>query len=417
VWVFVPYGVIPLGIGYRDRTRRSASAGRAVPDGTMRSMTPPPRRPTPQPPHAPALDRLRGTYPAKRHNARTIAALTANPGCTRRAVLDAAGADKPAIAERVGFPGRFGQSRFALARGNAFEALLKADRGAALLDLLRDVLDCSIREARYDDLGADEDATTGERTARTRDLVASAPGSALIDHPLLALDVAGSRVHLEPDLVAAQVDGRFHVVEIKSFAVVDGQADAAKVSAAAVQAAVYVLALRRLLVELGRDPELVSHDVVLVCPENFAFRPVAVVLDVRKQLGTLRRQLHRLAGVADLVAGLPDDLTFDLGLVGGAATRPAGELAAALAGLAARYAPECLSTCDLAYFCRDEAGGTTAALGRPVRDALGGVTAVDEVLALAAGTRAPTDEQAEAAALLRAAARLRAEALGSAWVR
>jgi hypothetical protein len=245
-------------------------------------------------------------------------------------------------------------------------------------------------------------------------VLADAAGAALIDHPLLTLDVAGQRVFLEPDLIAFQVEGRLHVVEIKSFAIVDGQADSAKVSAAAVQAAVYVLALRRLLEELGHDPGSVSHDVVLVCPENFAFHPTAVVLDVRKQLSTLRRQLIRLAAVADVVATLPAGLTFDLMLRGKQPTRTPAELMAALGRVEARYAPDCLATCELSAFCRHEAAGTTAALGRPVREALGGVDTVDEALALAAGTRAPTDQQAEAAALLQAAARLRAEALAAA---
>jgi hypothetical protein len=362
------------------------------------------------------LDRLRGTAPARRHNARTIAALTGNPGCTRRAVLDAAGVDKTRLAEHIGFPARFGQSRFALARGNGFEAMLKADGAALLLDLLRDTLGPDILgpdapDVGYDDLGADDDDTMGARHSRTRSLLAARAGAALVDHPLLTLDVAGQRVFLEPDLIALVIDGRLHVVEIKSFAIVDGQADSAKVSAAAVQAAVYVLALRRLLTGLGHDPTLVSHDVVLVCPENFAFRPTAVVLDVRKQLSTLTRQLTRLAAIGDIVAGLPADLTFDLALHGKKATRSPGELVAALDRVEARYAPDCLATCELSFFCRHEATGTTAALGRPVREALGGVDTIDEALALAAGTRAPTEEQAEAAALLQAAARLRSEAL------
>ena len=355
------------------------------------------------------LDRLRGAVPARRHNARTIAALTGNPGCTRRAVLDAAGVDKPRLAEHIGFPARFGQSRFALARGNGFEAMLKADGCAPLLELLRDTLGLvgvDAPDVRYDDLGEDADDTLAARHDRTRALLAAAAGAALVDHPLLTLDVAGRRVFLEPDLIAFQVEGRLHVVEIKSFAIVDGQADSAKVSAAAVQAAVYVLALRRLLTELGHDEQLVSHEVVLVCPENFAFRPTAVVLDVRKQLATLRRQLTRLAAVDDLVAPLPDDLSFDVAL-------PPSRLTDALGRVETRYAPECLSACEMAYFCRHEAAGTTAALGRPVREALGGVDTVTEVLALAAGTRTPTPEQAEAAALLQAAARLRAEALTS----
>ena len=344
------------------------------------------------------LDALRGPVPARRHNARTIAALTANPGCTRRAVLDAAGVDKPLLAQRVGNPAPFGQSGFALSRGNAFEALLKADSGAALRALLAEVLGAEL-PASYADLGADDDATLTARLGRTADLLTGG-GAALVDHPLLALDVAGRTVHLEPDLVAARVGGRYHVVEIKSFAIVDGQADSAKVSAAAVQAAVYVLALRRLL-----GAELVSHDVVLVCPENFAFRPTAVVLDVRKQLATLTRQLRRLAGVSALAADLPPGLTFD-------PAQPPAVLAAAIGALAARYAPECLSACELSYHCRDEAAGGTAALGRPVRDALGGVETVAEALALAAGDAEPAAGQEEVAALLRAAARLRAEALG-----
>ena len=92
--------------------------------------------------------------------------------------------------------------------------------------------------ATWTDLGGDEDRPERSRAA----LTASGSGPALFDHPLLGLDVAGQRVHLEPDLVAARLAGRFHVVEIKSFAVIDGQADPAKVSAAAIQSAVYVLA-------------------------------------------------------------------------------------------------------------------------------------------------------------------------------
>jgi hypothetical protein len=345
-----------------------------------------------------SLDRLRGAAKAKRHNARTIAALTGNPGCTRRAVLDAAGVDKPKLAETIGFPGSFGQSRFALARGNSFEAMLKADGCALLLDALRSV-GVTADEVGYDDLGADDDDTLAARHARTRDLLAKQARAALIDHPLLTLEVAGQTVFLEPDLIAFQARGRLHVVEIKSFAIVDGQADSAKVSGAAVQAAVYVLALRKLL---GDDQ--VNHEVVLVCPENFSLRPVAVRLDVRKQLATLRRQLSRLSSVAALIDALPPSVSFDLAL-------PAADLVASLAAVEARYAPECLSACELAVFCRHEAAGTTAALGRPVREALGGVETVAAALALAEGRQTPSPEQTEAAALLQAALRLRTEAL------
>ena len=339
------------------------------------------------------IDALRGPGPGKRHNARTIAALTGNPGCTRRAVLDAAGVDKLKLAERIGFPGSFGQSRFALARGNAFEAMLKADDCA----LLREVLGSS--EGRYEDLGEDADDTLTARHSRTREVLA-AGAATLLDHPLLTLEVAGRTVFLEPDLIAFQRGSQLQVVEIKSFAIIDGQADGAAVAAAAVQAAVYVLALRRLL---GDDR--VSHEVVLVCPENFSLRPVAVMLDVRKQLSTLRRQLSRLSSVSALIDELPETVTFD-------PAEPVPTLVDSLAAVGARYAPECLSTCELSVYCRHEASTSTAVLGRPVREALGGVDTVEEALGLAAGVLPPTPEQVEAAALLRAAQRLRDEALG-----
>jgi hypothetical protein len=366
------------------------------------------------------LARIRGRALARTHNARTIAALASNPGCARRAILDAAGVDKQRVAAHTGFPAPFGQSRFALARGNAFEAQVKADGAAELLTLLRDHLNLPIPEAHYDDL-SEVGGNTGLdlRHARTRTLLARAAAArtdagTMFDHPLLRLEVGGRHAFLEPDLIAFQLHGRFHVVEIKSFPVIDGQADGDKVAAAAIQSAVYVLALRDALAEQGLPPEAVSHDAILVCPENFASRPVVTSLDVRKQLTVLRRQLARIARIDDLLDLLPDDLTFDLDPDGdGTQRRGPADLADAIRQVNSRYAPGCLSTCEMCFFCRDEARGCTAAFGRDARDELGGVEHVDMVLRLARGADAPAD-LAEAAELLRVAVRLRAETLSEA---
>ncbi|MGC9670616.1 hypothetical protein ACNTMW_29235 [Planosporangium sp. 12N6] len=360
-----------------------------------------------------SLESLRGAAVPKNHNARTIAALTANPGCSRRAVMDAAGIDKERMAAHVGFPGRFGQSQFAITRGNAFEAQLKANGCAELLALLRKVLGLSIPEASYDDLESVEQVDA--RAARSRQLLTRAASGeeeagTLFDHPLLRLEVGGRWVYLEPDLIALQYGGKFYVVEIKSFAVIDGQADGTKVSAAATQAAVYVLALRRLLAEAGHDPELVSHDVVLVCPENFSNRPTGTLVDVRKKLLVLERQLARMRRVDTILETVAPDLTFDLAVDdAGVPRRPVAELVDGLGQLDARYSPECLAHCELSFFCRHEARGTTTTLGKSVREELGGVSSVDLALSLASGEVEPTEEQAEAAAMLRFAARLRAE--------
>ncbi|WP_131737469.1 hypothetical protein [Actinomadura roseirufa] len=358
---------------------------------------------------APDLDRLRGGAPPRNHDARTIAALTANPGCARRGVMDAAGVDKDAVARELGFPSPFGQSQFAITRGNAFEAQVKADGCAELLTLLRDGLGLAVPEVAYDDLEVVAGNEGRElRHARTRRLLARALESGegtLFDHPLLRLEIAGQLAYLEPDVIAFQLAGRLHVIEIKSFAVVDGQAEPEQVAAAARQSAVYVLALRRLVSELGHDPARVSHEVFLVCPENFSNRPVAAPLDVRPQLAVLERQLARLTRIDRILDALPGDLTFG----------PGAALADAVRTVEARYAPECMAGCEMAFFCRDEARacGATGALGRSVRDDLGGVDTIGTALALADGSLDPSDDLAETAAQLRTAARLRDEALAA----
>ncbi|GAA2873388.1 hypothetical protein GCM10010517_33900 [Streptosporangium fragile] len=362
------------------------------------------------------LEELRGPVPPRPHDARAIAALAANPGCTRRSVMDAAGIDKDRTARHVGFPAPFGQSQFAITRGNGFEALVKENGCAELLRVLRELLGLPVSQVGYQDV---ESVGSHLRHSHTRALIDRAAreedGAAVFyDHPLFSLEIAGHTSYLEPDVVAFQIGGRFHIVEIKSFGLVDGQAEPGKVAAAARQAAVYVLALRRLLADLGHDPERVSHDVVLICPENFANRPAGALIDVRKQLAVLNRQLARMTRVERLLADLPAGLTFDLAPdESGVPTRSAEELAEALRQVPARYAPDCLSTCDLCMFCRDEARvcGSTDMLGRQIRDQLGGVSRVSEALGLAEGTREPAEGQEEIAELLRLANRLREESL------
>jgi hypothetical protein len=359
------------------------------------------------------LARLRGRTMPRRHDARTIAALTANPGCARRALMDAAGVDKQKLASHAGFPAPFGQSQFAIARGNAFEAQLKENGAAQLLTLLREVLSLEVAEAHYADLGevgGNEDS--GLRHAYTRQRLTAAPGhlGTMFDHPMLRLRVAGRNAYLEPDLIAFQLRGMFHIVEIKSFAIIDGQADPAKVAAAAVQSAVYVLALRDLL---GCEDK-VCHETILICPRDFSSQPAAAKIDVRRQLTVLKRQLSRLAGINDLLAGYPDDLTFDLDPDEyQRPRRPPAELVDAVRLVGANYAPECLSACELCYLCRDEAQGTTGALGKAVRADLGGIEFTRQALDLARGA-VPGPDRAEAAAMLVQAARLRGQILGEA---
>jgi hypothetical protein len=361
------------------------------------------------------LGRLRGRALPLNHNARTISALAANPGCSRRALMDAAGVDKQKIAAHVGYPAPFGQSRFAITRGNAFEAQVKDNGAAQLLTLLREHLGLDVAEVAYTDLGDIGGNPARElRHVRTRHGLTGADHGprTLFDHPLLRLRVGGRHAYLEPDLIALRLDGSFHVIEIKSFPVIDGQADPAKVASAAIQSAVYVRALRDLIAEAGGDPGRVSHQTILVAPRDFASQPVATSLDVRRQLGVLDRQLVRLAKIEDLLDLYPETLTFDLDPgEDGTPRRPPKELTAALTVVPANYSPECLGTCELCFACRDEAAGSTGALGKSIREDLGGIEYDAQALALARG-QLPSADRAEIAAQLLRAAQLREQLLG-----
>ncbi|MFI1723975.1 hypothetical protein [Streptomyces sp. NPDC020489] len=357
------------------------------------------------------LAELRGPdVPAKALDARALAALAANPGCRRRAILDGAGVNKAALASALGAPSAFGQSQFALTRGNAFEAKVKADGGAELLRLVHETLDHRAEAptgARVPDLTAIGPEGRAARTALAlREATEAAGVWTLLDHPMLALDVAGSPAFLEPDAVVVHPDGTWTVVEIKSFPMLDGSADPAKVGAAARQAAVYVLALEQVAARLQPAPE-VRRRVLLVCPKDFSNLPTASAVDIRKQRAVTDRQLTRLTRLQDIADALPEGTCFD-------PARPAEELTAAVEAVPATYAPECLAACELAFHCRHrsrEAGAVTA-LGRSVRAELGGLTTVADVLAAARGEAG--DPRDPAVAALRRATELRAEALEAA---
>ncbi|MGW2408648.1 hypothetical protein ACWCXK_29610 [Streptomyces sp. NPDC001739] len=392
------------------------------------------------------LSELRGPGVRPRSlDARALAALAANPGCRRRALLDGAGVDKGALAGALGSPAGYGQSQFALVRGNAFEARVKADGGAELLRLVRERLDPGSPPpepegpgaAAAPDLSAAGPEGRAARTALALREATAAGGWTLLDHPMLAVDVAGSPAYVEPDAVVVHPDGSWTVVEIKSFPMIDGSADAAKVGAAARQAAVYVLALEQVAghaaAHTGRAVR-VRDRVLLVCPKDFSNLPAAAAVDVRKQLSTTRRQLGRLTRVEEIAAALPEGTTFDLRMAddGKTPTRPAKELAAAVEAVGAAYAPECLAACELAFHCRKQAreAGAVEALGRGVRGELGALRTIEEVLAAArpgdrtgdggdapAGPDDPTTGPDDPAVLaLRRAAALRAEALAAAAV-
>lgn len=375
-----------------------------------------------------ALSTLRGSLPTARANARTVAALTDNPGCARRRVIDAANVRAFDLAEKLGHPVTLGQSPFAITSGNQFERRLKEGSAYALLIQALAPFVTLPAAPRIAELGKASVRLRGEPALRARasateavlDAVARGDTNAphLVDHPVLVFDLAGAPVFLEPDALAFRVGTKLELVEIKSYPIIDGQADPAKLAATGGQAAVYLLAIRATLQKLGHDPEMLSPSVILVAPRNFGRAPTAHRIPLRKKMAALERVLRAVPSTGALLErlGLPEGFTFD---VAAGATEEAtrDELDRAVRTLPMLYVPECLSACDLAKFCRHQAivEDDPSRLGRAARDSLAGVPKLRDALRLAAeGTRAGEEHLQDIADTLRGARRALERARGSA---
>jgi hypothetical protein len=351
------------------------------------------------------LDSIRGDLKAARANARAVAALTENPGCARRRVIDAARVPAHELARQLGHPVTRGQSPFAIGSGVRFEKRLKEDSDyTSLAEVLRPFVDLPKTGLRVVDLGKVPGMRVGQewldtRAKRTDDVLGAisrgdAEAPHLVDHPVLVFDVAGAPVYLEPDALALRVGTQLQLVEIKSYAIIDGQADPAKVSSTGGQSAVYLLALRASLARLGFDPNILRWSVILVAPKNFGRSPVAHEVPLRKKAMALERVLRNVPGTDHILARLPSQFSLDVTKLSKPGSPPGqkrADLDAAVRKLPMRFVPECLATCDLSRCCRAHAiaDDSPERLGRAARDAVAGVKTLSDVLRLATSGAAP----------------------------
>jgi hypothetical protein len=383
-----------------------------------------------------SIDRFRGDFPRQPLNARRVAGALEAPGCQRRTALDAAAVNLDKLGSLVSGVPRDRQSPFALTRGNQFEQQVVANGMAEIVALARRHLDLEIPEVRQHDLSASalKEAYPGVSGTRMNELRArltrqraeemlTDPTQAynLIRHAMTRLDFGGETVYLEQDVLAFAVDGRIHVVEIKSYPRIDGRADPSKASATVRQTAVYVLSMQQLMVQIGAPPDVVNTTTMIVLPENLSFRPTAVTIDIDIYVRRLRRQLASIPRAVEILDAIPAGTQLPAHPADGA---EADELSAAataareaLASLPPRFTDGCTS-CPLFRHCRDEAElhCSTARLGSAVAGACGNVTDITAALDLAEGRRAAADisEAAVAANLARGAAVARLVAGGMA---
>lgn len=367
-----------------------------------------------------SLQHFRGEFPRQPLNARRVAGALEAPGCQRRAVLDAAAVNLDRLGSLVSGSPTDRQSPFAITRGNQFEQQVVANGMAEIVSLARRHLGLHIPEVRQYDLSASAlreayPGVTGTRMNRLRarltqqrvEEMLAHPADAynLVRHAMTRLDFGGEVVYLEQDVLAFAVEGRIHVVEIKSYPRIDGRADPTKASATVRQTAVYVLSLQHLMAEIGAPSGAISTTTMIVLPENLSFRPTAVTIDIDLHVRRLRRQLALIPKASEVLGATPAGTQLPAGPSGGASAVELAEAAAAareaLAQLPPRFTDGCVS-CPLFRHCRDEAERhrSTSRLGSAVAGACGNVTDITAALDLAASRRAPVDASEAAVAVI-----------------
>jgi hypothetical protein len=218
------------------------------------------------------LAEVRGGAPNRSPNVRVLAGYAQHIGCNLATLGFAAGVNFDRLLVKTRFQMAFGQSPFAIARGLAFEKLLRADDYAATRELFRTLPGFPGAGARVVNLREGYPKDGSAMPLRAEDtlklvggIVRGQPAAPhLIDGAVLTATVGGRPTYFEADALAAWAAAVIHVAEIKSFPKVDERVDPDKLAAALDQVAVYILLTRDAVLRLGGDPErLVSDEALL----------------------------------------------------------------------------------------------------------------------------------------------------------
>jgi hypothetical protein len=364
------------------------------------------------------LEHFRGDFPAKSMDARRIAGLLDAPGCVRRQVIDAASIPLKELAPLVGCR-KPGESPFALERGVRFERNVTQNAMTYLLPLVRQHLGLEVHDIRQKQLSKPEMRTqypavksrqhvADLRVKMTRDYLADMlqgdrHAINLLQHPYLMLPLGDMPAYLEPDLLAYASTGDLSPIEIKSFPCIDGIADPAKTAEAARQTAVYLIALRRVVTDLGQPASRIDTRGLLVMTRDFGLDATGSVLNLRPQVRRLERVLAQFPHVTALAAKVPTlvalpampdkDATPQQKIEAGRQAREA------VGSLPMRFGDGCPS-CPMLDFCRGQASreDSVAQLGTEAANLCGDVETVNHALALASGDRVPANVAEEAVA-------------------
>lgn len=326
-----------------------------------------------------------------------------NPTCQANTISAVHNVRMADVAKAENYPPTFGQSPFAIQRGNTFERTLFRNNAAILLEALseKDVLpeDASgLKDLRLT-LNGGKLRTLDEAIEQTRQLILEVSQASAATRRRLPAVVAAATVRIPRgvmlpeaililDVLAIRTDGpvpELIVGEVKTYPDRGGHTDPRSLALARAQAGVYLHALDLLVAELGVGQRMrVSRTGFLVLTKPGSNSPaVRTGEDLRYQAERAQRGFELLERAA---AELP---TMRAG-------EPLEQAALIQAVIAAEtsYEETCVSFCDRANCCRDRAlaSGDPIVLGLDVQRFVGG-TDLARLGELLDGARARNDAE------------------------
>jgi hypothetical protein len=309
-----------------------------------------------------------------------------NPTCGANAISAVHNVRMDKVAKFENLETTFGQSPFAIVRGNTFERSLFFDDAARLIQELVDkdvlpngaagfadlrlringgrrvtTLDQAILETR-ELLQRIAAAKTAEQRRRLPAVVAAAtvriPRGVMLPEAVLIIDALAIRSDTGKPTVV--------VGEIKTYPDRGGHTEPAELALARAQAGIYLHALQLVVRELGVEAEIDLGDKgFLVLSRPGSNQPsVRAGEDLRFQAERARRGFDLLERAALVLPKVPGDPVT------------AHDLLDAVVGAPTSYSESCLGFCDRAPLCfaRARAAGDPVILGEDVRRFLGATT-------------------------------------------
>jgi hypothetical protein len=357
----------------------------------MKNGAPPvtPRKlvPAEPPPEVPDEPVAKGASGERRRDTRLrFEQWAKNPKCEANTLSAVHGISLAHVAKAEGLSPSMGQSPFALARGETFEASLFRANAARLIEELAkqevipkpdaDFKDLRLKRHRgpFRTLDEAREATSMllkdvAGKGKGKPIVAAGatlriPGGVMLPEAILVVDVLVIRRDVSPPALL--------VGEVKTYPDRAGYTDAKELAVARAQAGVYVHGLRLVLEELGLagKMEVPSQGFLVLSRPGYNAPSVRAGEDLEFQVVRARRGFERLQKAADL---LP---------------KGGGDPLPAILAAPTAYGEACISFCDRAPLCWKKAvdAGDPVILGEDVARWLGR-TPLDRALALMDGAK------------------------------